>query len=205
MRTHYPLPVWSEILIAFTGTVSAAILFFFSEKSYLLLKFYLSTALLGPVFIFFDAHTLASDPDMVKGWLSIGSITILLIVQANLIRELKPIYTRYPVYFTYSPLIIIGSYPFILNANSLIVLMHQVLQGGALLITMLLYLTLFQKLKRHFIYLGGFLLLLLTFLGFWFFNDLIQSWMWNLTFAVGIACMTYGVNELLNYLDQKES
>ncbi|MEX2584785.1 MAG: hypothetical protein WD315_00235 [Balneolaceae bacterium] len=171
----------------------------------MLLKFYLSTALLSIVLIFFNTHSLASDPDLAKGWLSIVSITILLVVLANLIRELKPVYTRYPVYFTYSPFIILASYPFILNTNSLIVLMNQILQGGALLITLLLYLTLFQKLGRHMVYFGGFLLLLITFLGYWFFSDSIASWMWHVTFASGTGCMTYGINELLNFLAQKES
>lgn len=169
------------------------------------MKFYLSIALLSVGLIFLNAHSLASDSDLAKGWISIGSITILLVVLANLIRELKPVYTRYPAYFTYSPFIILISYPFILNASNLIVLMNQILQGGALLITLLLYLALFQKLRRHMVYFGGFLLLLITYLGYWFFSDSIASWMWHVTFVTGIGCMTYGINELLNFLDQKES
>jgi hypothetical protein len=180
--------VWSEILVILCSLISIVILFFYSGSSFLHLRIFFTISALsiiagtgGP--IFYEQY--AND---IIEWSKVIGITFSLIVVALLIREMKPEYARFPVFFSYIPLLIIAVYPFISDAQILKDVLNLILQGGTLLIVFLLYLTLINKIDNHLLFLLALILLTLTYGFYWFGGDFISNhpWTWQLPFITGM-------------------
>lgn len=136
--------------------------------------------------------------DITAEWTKITGITFVMLVLASVIRHFKPLYTRYPLSFSFTPVVILIFYPFITDADVLKNLLNQLLQGGAILISFLLYLTLGNKLRSHFIFLAGILLFILAYGLYWFGNDLtsLNPWAWQLFMAAGVITMSQSTIEI---------
>jgi len=195
--------VWSDILVIICSIVSIIILFFYAGNKYLHLRLYLSITLLaiisatgGPIFYEQIAYEISE-------WSKIIGITFSLIVMALLIREMKPIFARFPVLFSYIPLLIIIIYPFITETQILKDILNQILQGGTLIIVFLFYLTLIKKLDDHYLFLLALSLFILAYALFWFGGDFTEnySWTWQLPLITGMIVMSMKFADIFRNLN----
>jgi hypothetical protein len=195
--------VWSDILVIICSIVSIIILFFYAGNKYLHLRLYLSISLLtlisatgGPIFYEHIAYEISE-------WSKITGITFSLIVMALLIREMKPVFSRFPVLFSYIPLLIVVAYPFITEAQILKDILNQILQGGTLFIVFLFYLTLIKKLDDHFLFLLALSLFTISYGLYWFGGDFTgnHSWPWQLPLITGMILMSLKFAEIFKNLN----
>lgn len=192
--------LWSELLVITISAGAAFWLFFFSGKESLHAKFHLSLAVLCVFSAFVPFPVTDQVAAVIEEWVSILGVTFLLVMFALLIRELKPVYARYPFGFTYTPLLIPVVYPFIADADILKMLLNQILQGGVLAIALLLYIPVIRFVKQHLIYIISVLLLGVTFVIYWFEPAGVASSVWHLTLSFGILGGTYSLNKLFRTL-----
>jgi len=193
--------VWSEILIVFVAVVSILLLIYKRQRFTLLFQSYGVIILLAVAVIYLDIPFGGEEISAkVTGWLMITATTFILILLANLIRQMKPVYTRYPVQFSYTPLVILITYPFVLEVESIRILLNLILQGGIIAISVLLYGSIYRKFDNHFFYLIGILSLTLSYMIFWFIED-VSAWIWQVPIAAGLLLTTIGFNDLLIWLN----
>jgi len=195
--------VWSEILLIICCLFSIGVLLFYSGRNYLHLRFFLSVSLISIIVSISTSFIYSAYETEINEWTKITGISFALVVIAIQIREMKPTYVRYPVIFSYMPLAIIAVYPFISDAEILKDLLNQLLQGGAIVVSLLLYLSLKDKLEKHYLFLIG-VLLFATAYGFYWFGGEIGSemiWAWQLPMAAGIILLGMQTSELFTRLN----
>jgi hypothetical protein len=195
--------VWSDILVIICSFLSIIILFFYAGNRYLHLRLYLSISVLsiiaatgGPIFY----EHLAND---IVEWSKVAGITFTLIVMALLIREMKPAFARFPVLFSYMPLFIILVYPFIADVQILKDVLNQILQGGALFIVLLFYLTLIRKMDDHILFLLSIILFTAAYLLYWFGGEFPGNhlWTWQLPLISGMILITLKFADIFKNLN----
>lgn len=143
---------------------------------------------------------------LVLEWVKIVGISFFLFVLAITVRQLKPEYARYPIFFSYLPLGIIAVYPFISDADVLKDLLNQLLQGGGLAVSIVLFFSLYSKLTKPAMYTLGLVLLTIAYAVYWF-GESIHShypWTWQLPMAGGLILATLAATEVLSYLKKSE-
>jgi hypothetical protein len=67
------------------------------------------------------------------------SVTLILTTLANILRDDKPVFARYPLSFTFLPIIILPFYPFIYNTTVIKNWILGLYQIGAIVISLLLF------------------------------------------------------------------
>lgn len=190
--------MWSEILLIICSLFSIVILLFYSGKNYLHLRCFLSVSLISVIVSISTSFFISEFDTEINEWTKVTGISFALVVIAILIREMKPTYVRYPVIFSYVPLAILAVYPFISDADILKDLLNQLLQGGAIVVSLLLYLSLKDKLEKHYLFLTG-MLLFATAFGFYWFSGEIGSemiWTWQTPMAAGIILISLQTSEM---------
>ncbi len=196
--------MWSEILLIICSLISIGILLFYSGKNYLHLRCFLSISLICIIASISASFFFSEFETEIKEWTKVTGISFALVVIAILIREMKPTYVRYPVIFSYVPLAIIAVYPFISDAEILKNLLNQLLQGGAIAVSLLLYVSLKDKLEKHYLFIIGMLLFATAFGFYWFggeYSSEMMIWTWQLPMAAGIILTGMQSSELFTRLN----
>jgi hypothetical protein len=98
--------------------------------------------LLGSLFIDFILDVLpVFDSDLrstITMWASRTATGMALLAIAHTMRQLKPVYARYPVMFAYVPVAILGVFPVIEESFVLIRIVYIMVFGSALLVLLLM-------------------------------------------------------------------
>lgn len=195
--------LWSEILTIICSLTAIVIILFYSGNKYVHLRIFLSLSLLSIILNLSTSFGLDLYETEIVEWTKIVSISFILVVTAILIREMKPTYARYPVLFSYVPLLIIAVYPFISDAAILKNVLNQLLQGGAIVVAILLYLSMYKSLSKHFLYILGILLFAFSFGFYWYSGNYssLYSWAWQLPLSMGIVIISFKVSEIFIKLE----
>lgn len=175
-------------------------IFFYAEKRFFTLKALLSLSLITVSASFLFSPSLQIAGITGTEWSMITGIVLFLILLANLIRELKPVYARYPSIFTFLPLILLPLFPLIAETEILKSLLHRILQGGAVVISLFLAIPLIRTFEYSSHYLVSTLLLGITYTLYWYLGEFIDPWAWHLTLAGGVAGGSWSLNALINTL-----
>lgn len=196
--------MWSEILLLICSSIAVLLLFLRSERGFLRAKLLCSGALIA-VIIGLLAHYFGAYEPLILEWVKIVGISFFLFILAITIRELKPEYARYPVFFSYLPLGIIAVYPFISDADVLKDLLNQLLQGGGLVVSIMLFFSLYSKLTNRAMYTLGLVLLTIAYAVYWFGESIHTHypWTWQLPMAGGLILAALAATEVLSYLKNR--
>lgn len=99
-------------------------------------------ALLGALFIDFTLDVIPLfDPELrstITTWASRAATGMALLAIAHTMRQLKPVYARYPVMFAYVPVAILGVFPIIEESFVLIRIVYIMVFASALLVLLLM-------------------------------------------------------------------
>lgn len=195
--------LWSEILTIICSLTAIVSLLFYAGNKYIHLRIFLSLSLINIILNFSTSFGLDLYETEILEWTKIISVSFALVVTAILIREMKPTYARYPVLFSYVPLLIIAVYPFISDAAILKNVLNQMLQGGAIIVAVLLYFSMYKILSRHYLYILGILLFACSFGFYWYSGDYssMYTWAWQLPLSIGIIVLSFKISELFMKLE----
>ncbi len=150
------------------------------------------------------------DPEFIGEWSTVFSVSFLLSAAAALVRDFKPVFSRFPKSFTFLPLVLIFIYPMIIDT---VVLKYWVLglyQGSALLIALLIYAYRTYENSDYAYMLIGVIFFAITFLLYWIPESLftLPEYAWMLLTSSGILILTVGYNQAYNldkhFLDQEK-
>jgi len=180
---------WYSVIVAISSVISYSILRNTSLVEKLAGKTLLyvfiagavgfSVSAIGSVFVTISKYaTIVAD----LSWITQASL--ILTSLANFLRDDKPNYARYPVTFTFLPLIILPVYPFILDT---IVIKEWVLalyQFGSIIITALLLGLLVSRQSRYSILFASWVIFSII----WILNWLVEPiWFSDVSGALAIA------------------
>tara|TARA_R110002096_G_scaffold231766_11_gene421572 strand:- start:2897 stop:3475 length:579 start_codon:yes stop_codon:yes gene_type:complete len=105
-----------------------------------------------------------------REWANLSSIIFTLCGLFAFIRDSKPIFARFPTYFSFLPLISFVFYPIIMNSQVIENLVIATYQGGAIIVGLLIASLHQIKNKSRFLLFIGMVLFLISYLVFWFIN-----------------------------------
>lgn len=126
-----------------------------------------------------------------------GHILCLAFVLSSLavfIRESKPAFAQFPLFYTAFPLLIIISYLLVYNTFALKTWLLFIYQGGAILVALLIYSIYTYRRIEYAIILAGVVGFLLCYLLFWFMPDVQgeNSWIWKFLLGIGMLFTIWG-------------
>lgn len=133
---------------------------------------------------------------MTKEWSGIVSISFTLVGLAILIRNAKPEFARFPLSFTALPLLLIAVHPLAMDTIVLKYWLIGIYQGGAILISFLMYSVITMHDKKFMLILASVVLYALSFATFWFADPILTpvltNWIWKPIFSGATLLAVYG-------------
>ncbi len=143
------------------------------------------------------------DPNFIDEWASVFSVSFLLSAAAALIRDFKPVFSRFPRGLTFLPLTLILIYPLILDTVVVKLWAVALYQGSALFISLMIFGYKANQNSAYGYVLVGVLFFLVTFVLFWLPRSLFTMpvYAWELLTACGILIITVGYNYVNNIED----
>ncbi len=144
------------------------------------------------------------DPEFIGEWSTVFSVSFLLSAAAALVRDFKPVFSRFPKSFTFVPLVLIVIYPMIIDT---LVVKYWVLglyQGSALLIAFLIYAFRTYENSDCAYMLVGVIFFAITFILYWIPESLftLPEYIWMLLTSSGILILTVGYNQAYHLEEQ---
>lgn len=144
------------------------------------------------------------DPVFIVEWSTIFSVSFLLTAAAALVRDFKPVFSKFPKSFTFFPLVLILVYPLIIETVVVKQWALALYQGSALLIGLLIYGFKSQKNSEYGYMLVGVIFFAVTYVLYWipesFFT--LPAYAWMLLTSCGILIITVGYNQVNNIEDR---
>lgn len=141
--------------------------------------------------LFFDMMTdnpnFSAAVEFTAEWGHITSLAFVLSSLAIFIRESKPVFAQFPFFYTALPLLILFSYFFVQDTYALKNWLTAIYQGGAILVSLLMYSVYTYRKVEYGLILSGIGVFLLAFLLFWFIPAIQDSYAWIWKIMVGIA------------------
>jgi len=135
---------------------------------------------------------------MIREWSAIVSISFILSAIAILIRNAKPPFARFPIYFTALPLLLIAVHPIAIKTIVLKYWLMGIYQGGAIIIGIMLYTVMATHDSKFLIILFSVISFGLSFISYWLIpetNTIVEQ-LWKLPFTLGIIISVYGYDKL---------
>lgn len=187
---------WFYLLYLIVGIPVTIYLFYLAKKvqslSITMFGSALFSFLLGILFNLVDSKGISNT----KEWGDLIAITLILCGLFVRIRESKPIFARFPLYLTFLPIVILFFYPFVADSNVVKILLKMILQGGALL-TSLLLVTINQYIYRNrLVLLISIFLFLISYTFIWIVeldDSFISIIVGKIVFVLGIILFSIGL------------
>lgn len=185
---------WIDLVVAVTLLISMYALFkqFLHRRSLVDLYFGSSALIL---FIAYLIHLLDLQPrQFFMNWGKLISITFYISGLLVLIRESKPLFARFPLYLTALPFISFLFFPLIIDSIVIKDLVNGIYQGGALIVTILVFTVNKAKLKDRRFYITGLALVSIAFILYWLiFNREMEDKIWisEILFSTGILLVLF--------------
>lgn len=193
--------MWSELLVILTSALGAAYIFTAFDRKHRDVKnvglFTLLCVVIFQLNQFLDYSSNISSIVTEVLYLSIFSLVLTFLLLT--IRKLKPEFARYPYPIAFIPVLIVILYPLILDNQSIISLVGQLLQLAGLLTLLLLIISHLERNRIILITSISFILFLSGAAIYWF-NGFISmgSWLWQSLVAVAIALISYSMTKFYN-------
>ncbi len=143
------------------------------------------------------------DPFFIDEWATVFAVSFLLSAAAALIRDFKPVFSRFPRILTFLPMILIFIYPLIIDTVVVKLWAVGLYQGSALLISLLIFSYKANHNSTYGYILVGVLFFLVAFILFWLPRSVftMPAYAWELLTACGILIITVGSNQVYNMED----
>ena len=200
--------MWSQILVFFSTLLAAIIFVKKVDHPLKLVNLFALVPFLSIAVTFLAATELDTYLYIIiRDWSLVVSITCILTILLKVIRDLKPVFERYPAPFIYTPLILLPVYPFLNDAEVIKSLLNILLQGGALLVFALISITIYKKLESAWIAILMLLSLTGTYVIYWFIPDLTERlpWIWHLLLTAGIISSSIFTPQLFNITSKRNT
>lgn len=154
-----------------------------------------------------DTYNLTLYPAVIVEWGHVLSLSFVLSAMAIFIRQSKPVFAQFPIFYAALPLLIVFSYFLVKDTYALKEWLISLYQGGAILVALLMYSVYAYRERKYAIILVGTLFFLFTFLLFWFVPGIREnySWLWKLIFSVSIIITIYGYDYVQQRSDELQS
>lgn len=134
-----------------------------------------------------DNANFSAAVEFIVEWGHITSLAFILSSLAIFIRESKPVFAQFPFFYTALPLLILISYFFVQDTYALKNWLTAVYQGGAIIVSVLMYSVYTYRKAEYGLILLGVALFFLAFLSFWFIPAIQNSYAWIWKVLVSIA------------------
>lgn len=137
---------------------------------------------------------------------TVVGISFVLCALAVLIRESKPVFAQFPLIYAGVPLLLIISYWLVKDSFAIKEWLISIYQGGALLVALMMYGAHTYRDANRFTPLIATIMLILTFILYWFIPGMqsTYSWMWQLGLGIGFILLTKGFELSIN-IDAEEA
>ncbi len=144
------------------------------------------------------------DPYFIGEWSSVFSSAFLLSAAGALIRDFKPVFSRFPKSFAFLPLILIAIYPLIIDTVMVKQWALAIFQGSALTISLLIYGFRTYQNSEYGYMLVGVVFFAVTFTLYWLPESVftMPAYVWMLLVSCGILIITVGYNQVYNLEEQ---
>ncbi|HET8865815.1 MAG TPA: hypothetical protein VFM80_08950 [Gracilimonas sp.] len=196
---------WVDIVLSFSFGTASVLLFKLYLKNRSLLELYFSLAALAITIPYLFDLFLPQSPRLLFHWGKLVAITIYISGLLVLIRESKPVFARFPLYLTALPFISFLFFPLIIDSIVIKDLINAVYQGGALVVTVLVFTVNNARRERRRYYIIGLAMVSAAYLGYWLYfgranrPDLI--WISEILLAGGILVMLFRFIKGKNFLN----
>lgn len=130
-----------------------------------------------------------------------GHILCLAFVLSSLVifvRESKPVFAQFPMIYTALPLLILISYFLVRDTYALKDWLLAIYQGGAILVSLLMYSVYTYRRNEYAFILAGVGVLLLSYISYWHIPGVSDSepWIWKLLMIVGLITIISGYQKV---------
>ncbi len=193
------LETWLTILVFGSAILSS---FYFLYKSivdssamYFVYWFGL-TALSVSRFLYFFKDRIVNY-QFISDYVAIVGLCFVLVGLFILIRDSKPSFARFPSVFTLLPVLVIPFFPLLSDKSVLRDLINIILQGGGLVVAILMVFINQVKRTNYGYLVGGVTLLIASYILKWIFElEDDYSWIWQVLLSMGIIVSSYGFQKL---------
>lgn len=196
---------WIDLVVSLSfGTVFILMLKLFFKRRSLLIIYFGIAAFTISIPYFLDLFKLDLSVDLFQ-WGKLISITFYISGLLVLIRESKPVFARFPIYLTTLPFISFIFFPLIVDSIVIKELINAIYQGGALVVTVLIFtLNQARESKRRY-YIIGIFCIGAAYLSYWIvlkqFDMEEFLWISEILLSIGILFAAFrfvkGENEKL--------
>jgi hypothetical protein len=185
---------WIDVVVTLSfGTVFVLFIRLFFQRRSLLELYFSLAALIITIPYLFDLFQLESTLNLFQ-WGKLIAVTIYISGLLVLIRESKPVFARFPIYLTALPFVSFLFFPLIIESIVIKDLINAIYQGGALVVTVLIFtLNQARKQKRRY-YIIGISCVGAAYLSYWLILNRINHydlvWVSEILLCVGILFTT---------------
>lgn len=185
---------WIDLVVSLSFGSVFILLFRIFLKRRSLLELYFSLAALVITTPYFLDLFQVQTPINLFEWGKLVSVTIYISGLLVLIRESKPVFARFPVYLTALPFVSFLFFPLIADFSVIKDLINAIYQGGALIVTVLVFTLRQARKKNRRYYIIGISCIAVAYLSYWLiFNRSISLelvWVSEILLCVGILFAT---------------
>lgn len=181
---------WVDLVVSFSFGTAFILLFklFLKKRSLLELYFSLAAFTISIPYLL-DLFQVDLFIDFFQ-WSKLISITIYISGLLVLIRESKPAFARFPLYLTALPFVSFLFFPLIIDSIVIKDLINAIYQGGALVVTVLVFTVNQARAKGRRYYIIGISLISSAYLSYWLFLNRINepdlNWITEMLLSAGI-------------------
>ena len=136
---------------------------------------------------FVENTTVEIVTQFIQEWGHVVSLAFVLSSLAVFIRESKPVFAQLPLLYTAFPLLIVISYILVHDTYALKRWLIAIYQGGAILVSLLMYSVYTYRRKEYTMVLLGVVLFLLSYGLFWYVPGISSAYQWVWKLLVGTA------------------
>lgn len=198
--------MWTQLFSIFTVIVSTVIVLKKFQSSSKEIRYAsliaLSTWLIGDIIVSIDLPY----QEVLHIILQTVSLSLILVVFLQFIRQRKPVIFRYPYYMVYVPLLIPIAQLIVMDAQIIREIIFMLLQAVSIIVFALLSFGYSEKLKYRLLTIVGLLLLVWGFAFFWILQEyyIVFEWAWGLTNTVGMIACVYSFSDLLESIETSQ-
>lgn len=181
---------WVDLVVSFSFGTSFILLFrlFLKKRSLLELYFSLAAFVISIPYLL-DLFQIQPIVNLFQ-WGKLISITIYISGLLVLIRESKPVFARFPLYLTALPFVSFLFFPLIIDSIVIKDLINAIYQGGALVVTVLVFTLNQVREKGRRYYIIGISFIAASYLFYWLYlnrvNDPDLIWITEMLLSAGI-------------------
>ncbi len=189
------LETWLTLLVLVVAAITSLTYLYLAirKSSTMYFMFWFALVALGiSRFLYFYSDRNAQI-DYYRDFIAVGSLAFVLVALFMLIRDSKPEFARFPSAFTFLPLAILPFYPLLGDKAVLRELINIILQGGGLVVALLILSIRQVKVSGHIYVILGTLTLTAAYTFRWFlFTEFENRWISEISLAMGMMICAYG-------------